>query len=184
LLGLPEPLPSKFLIEIDIKFADLGRHLIWQGRNGGLFLVVFPCSLKLIEIADTPVVLPHELLAHLNELSPLIALRIPEPVLVCRSEGVDEHEVSFRIKCKFLFTINMDEASSSHSLASGLVIVQAGASDAGRQIAAETAEAVFTAQPNLEAGRYEVEARWQKLVVSDKVRVKGSGVSRVELELK
>jgi FMN-dependent oxidoreductase (nitrilotriacetate monooxygenase family) len=32
------------------------------------------------------------------------------------------------------------------------VIVQAGASDAGRQIAAETAEAVFTAQPNLEAG--------------------------------
>jgi FMN-dependent oxidoreductase (nitrilotriacetate monooxygenase family) len=33
------------------------------------------------------------------------------------------------------------------------VIVQAGASDAGRQIAAETAEAVFTAQPNLEAGR-------------------------------
>ncbi len=33
------------------------------------------------------------------------------------------------------------------------VIVQAGASDAGRQLAAETAEAVFTAQSNLEAGR-------------------------------
>ena len=30
------------------------------------------------------------------------------------------------------------------------VIVQAGASDAGRQLAAETAEAVFTAQPNIE----------------------------------
>jgi len=33
------------------------------------------------------------------------------------------------------------------------VIVQAGASDAGRQLAAETAEAVFTAQPNIEVGR-------------------------------
>ena len=33
------------------------------------------------------------------------------------------------------------------------VIVQAGASDAGRQLAAETAEAVFTAQSNLEAGK-------------------------------
>jgi alkanesulfonate monooxygenase len=33
------------------------------------------------------------------------------------------------------------------------VIVQAGASDAGRQLAAETAEAVFTAQPNIAAGR-------------------------------
>jgi len=33
------------------------------------------------------------------------------------------------------------------------VIVQAGASEAGRQLAAETAEAVFTAQSNLEAGR-------------------------------
>jgi alkanesulfonate monooxygenase SsuD/methylene tetrahydromethanopterin reductase-like flavin-dependent oxidoreductase (luciferase family) len=33
------------------------------------------------------------------------------------------------------------------------VIVQAGASDAGRQLAAETAEAVFTAQPNIQVGR-------------------------------
>src|SRR5207248_695515 len=33
------------------------------------------------------------------------------------------------------------------------VIVQAGASDAGRQLAAETAEAIFTAQANLAAGR-------------------------------
>src|SRR5262249_38203970 len=33
------------------------------------------------------------------------------------------------------------------------VIVQAGASEAGRQLAAETAEAVFTAQANLAAGR-------------------------------
>src|SRR3989449_8456046 len=33
------------------------------------------------------------------------------------------------------------------------VIVQAGASDAGRQLAAETAEAVFTAQSDLTAGR-------------------------------
>ena len=33
------------------------------------------------------------------------------------------------------------------------VIVQAGASEAGRQLAAETAEAVFTALPNLKAGR-------------------------------
>jgi FMN-dependent oxidoreductase (nitrilotriacetate monooxygenase family) len=33
------------------------------------------------------------------------------------------------------------------------VIVQAGASDAGRQLAAETAEAVFTAQGNIAAGR-------------------------------
>jgi FMN-dependent oxidoreductase (nitrilotriacetate monooxygenase family) len=33
------------------------------------------------------------------------------------------------------------------------VIVQAGASEAGRQVAAETAEAVFTAQPTLEKGK-------------------------------
>ncbi len=33
------------------------------------------------------------------------------------------------------------------------VIVQAGASDAGRQLAAETAELVFTSQPNIDAGR-------------------------------
>ncbi|MBN8919479.1 MAG: NtaA/DmoA family FMN-dependent monooxygenase, partial [Rhizobiales bacterium] len=33
------------------------------------------------------------------------------------------------------------------------VVVQAGASDPGKQLAAETAEAVFTAQANIEAGR-------------------------------
>jgi FMN-dependent oxidoreductase (nitrilotriacetate monooxygenase family) len=46
------------------------------------------------------------------------------------------------------------------------VIVQAGASDAGRQLAAETAEAVFTAQPNLEIGRQfyaDVKGRMAKL---------------------
>lgn len=46
------------------------------------------------------------------------------------------------------------------------VIVQAGASDAGRQIAAETAEVVFTAQPNLEQGKAfyaDVKARMEKL---------------------
>lgn len=46
------------------------------------------------------------------------------------------------------------------------VIVQAGASEAGRQLAAETAEAVFTAQSNLEAGRKfyaDVKGRMEKL---------------------
>jgi len=45
------------------------------------------------------------------------------------------------------------------------VIVQAGASDAGRQLAAETAEAVFTAQGNLAAGREfyaDVKSRMEK----------------------
>jgi alkanesulfonate monooxygenase len=46
------------------------------------------------------------------------------------------------------------------------VIVQAGASDSGRQLAAETAEAVFTAQSNLEAGQKfyaDVKGRMKKL---------------------
>lgn len=46
------------------------------------------------------------------------------------------------------------------------VIVQAGASEAGRQLAAETAEAVFTAQGSLEAGRSfyaDVKGRMEKL---------------------
>src|SRR5246500_1671110 len=46
------------------------------------------------------------------------------------------------------------------------VIVQAGASDAGRQLAAETAEAVFTAQSNITAGRQfyaDVKGRMEKL---------------------
>lgn len=45
------------------------------------------------------------------------------------------------------------------------VIIQAGASDSGRQLAAETAEMVFTAQNNLEAGREfyaDVKARMEK----------------------
>lgn len=45
------------------------------------------------------------------------------------------------------------------------VIVQAGASDAGRQLAAETAEAVFTAQSNLAAGQAfyaDVKSRMEK----------------------
>ena len=46
------------------------------------------------------------------------------------------------------------------------VIVQAGASEPGRQLAAETAEAVFTAQPNIEVGRQfyaDVKGRMAKL---------------------
>src|ERR1700741_3813279 len=46
------------------------------------------------------------------------------------------------------------------------VIVQAGASDAGRQLAAETAEAVFTAQSDITAGRQfyaDVKGRMEKL---------------------
>jgi alkanesulfonate monooxygenase len=46
------------------------------------------------------------------------------------------------------------------------VIVQAGASESGRQLAAETAEAVFTAQSSLEAGRQfyaDVKGRMKKL---------------------
>ncbi len=45
------------------------------------------------------------------------------------------------------------------------VVVQAGASDSGRQLAAETAEAVFTAQSNINAGREfyaDVKARMEK----------------------
>ncbi|HLH92851.1 MAG TPA: LLM class flavin-dependent oxidoreductase [Xanthobacteraceae bacterium] len=45
------------------------------------------------------------------------------------------------------------------------VVVQAGASDSGRQLAAETAEAVFTAQSNIAAGREfyaEVKGRMEK----------------------
>jgi alkanesulfonate monooxygenase len=45
------------------------------------------------------------------------------------------------------------------------VVVQAGASDSGRQLAAETAEAVFTAQSNIAAGREfyaDVKARMEK----------------------
>src|SRR5689334_6266138 len=46
------------------------------------------------------------------------------------------------------------------------VIVQAGASESGKQLAAETAEAVFTAQSNIEAGKAfyaDVKGRMQKL---------------------
>jgi len=46
------------------------------------------------------------------------------------------------------------------------VIVQAGASESGRQLAAETAEAVFTAQSSIEVGRQfyaDVKGRMQKL---------------------
>jgi FMN-dependent oxidoreductase (nitrilotriacetate monooxygenase family) len=46
------------------------------------------------------------------------------------------------------------------------VVVQAGSSEAGRQLAAETAEAVFTAQPDLEAGKRfyaDVKARLEPL---------------------
>jgi alkanesulfonate monooxygenase len=46
------------------------------------------------------------------------------------------------------------------------VIVQAGASDAGRQLAAETAEMVFTALPNIKAGQSfyaDVKGRMRKL---------------------
>ena len=46
------------------------------------------------------------------------------------------------------------------------VVVQAGASESGKQLAAETAEAVFTAQSNIEAGRAfyaDVKGRMQKL---------------------
>jgi alkanesulfonate monooxygenase len=46
------------------------------------------------------------------------------------------------------------------------VIVQAGASESGRQLAAETAEAVFTAQSSIEAGRAfyaDVKGRMRKL---------------------
>jgi alkanesulfonate monooxygenase len=46
------------------------------------------------------------------------------------------------------------------------VIVQAGASDSGRQLAAETAEAVFTAQSDLAAGRQfyaDVKSRMERL---------------------
>ncbi|MGE3711735.1 MAG: LLM class flavin-dependent oxidoreductase [Hyphomicrobiaceae bacterium] len=46
------------------------------------------------------------------------------------------------------------------------VIVQAGASDAGRQVAAETAEAVFTAQASMEAGKAfcaDLKARMKKV---------------------
>ena len=55
------------------------------------------------------------------------------------------------------------------------VIVQAGASDAGRQLAAETAEAVFTAQANLAAGR--------EFYVDVKGRAEKAGRSREHLKI-
>jgi FMN-dependent oxidoreductase (nitrilotriacetate monooxygenase family) len=55
------------------------------------------------------------------------------------------------------------------------VIVQAGASDAGRQLAAETAEAVFTAQANLAAGR--------EFYVDVKGRTEKAGRSREHLKI-
>ena len=55
------------------------------------------------------------------------------------------------------------------------VIVQAGASDAGRQLAAETTEAVFTAQANLAAGR--------EFYVDVKGRAEKAGRSREHLKI-
>src|SRR3989449_3034445 len=55
------------------------------------------------------------------------------------------------------------------------VIVQAGASEAGRQLAAETAEAVFTAQANLAAGR--------KFYADVKARAEKAGRSRDHLKI-
>ena len=55
------------------------------------------------------------------------------------------------------------------------VIVQAGASEAGRQLAAETAEAVFTAQANLAAGR--------EFYVDVKGRAEKAGRSREHLKI-
>src|SRR5215813_3413383 len=55
------------------------------------------------------------------------------------------------------------------------VIVQAGASDAGRQLAAETAEGVFTAQPNLEVGR--------AFYADVKGRAENAGRSREDLKI-
>src|ERR1700759_2433042 len=53
------------------------------------------------------------------------------------------------------------------------VVVQAGASDSGRQLAAETAEAVFTAQSSLAVGRAfyaDVKARMQKVGRNPQIR--------------
>jgi FMN-dependent oxidoreductase (nitrilotriacetate monooxygenase family) len=55
------------------------------------------------------------------------------------------------------------------------VIVQAGASDAGRQLAAETAEAVFTAQSSLEVGR--------EFYADVKGRMEKAGRSRDEMKI-
>jgi FMN-dependent oxidoreductase (nitrilotriacetate monooxygenase family) len=55
------------------------------------------------------------------------------------------------------------------------VIVQAGASDAGRQLAAETAEAVFTAQSSLEMGR--------EFYADVKGRMEKAGRSRDEMKI-
>ena len=54
------------------------------------------------------------------------------------------------------------------------VIVQAGASEAGRQLAAETAELVFTSQPTIEAGRkfYADVKRRMALIGRDPARLK------------
>src|SRR5947208_1001376 len=60
------------------------------------------------------------------------------------------------------------------------VIVQAGASEAGRRLAAETAEAVFAAQPTLEAGRRfyaDVKGRMERLGrPRDRVKVLPGGL--------
>ncbi|MCK0199076.1 LLM class flavin-dependent oxidoreductase [Ancylobacter sp. 6x-1] len=55
------------------------------------------------------------------------------------------------------------------------VIVQAGSSDAGRQLAAETAEVVFTASPNLRAG--------QALYADVKARAERAGRAREHIKI-
>src|SRR5881628_2535231 len=61
-------------------------------------------------VADLPVILPNELLAQLNVLALLVCGEVPEPILVCSPERVDEHQTTFRVHRKLLLSIDVDKA--------------------------------------------------------------------------
>src|SRR5207245_5953317 len=108
---LTELFTREALEESNVQFAHLLRHVGGEGWDVGLRLARLPGLHQPLMVPGLAIVLPHELLAQFDLLPFLVCIDIPEPVLVRRAEGVDEHQASRVIHRELLLAVHMDQTA-------------------------------------------------------------------------
>src|SRR3989442_1625067 len=121
---LAEPLPGQTFEQRNVEIAGLFQDIVRKRRDVGLRLSSLSRRRETVMVADLAVVLPDELLAQLHLLALLVRGEVPEPVLVCGAERVDEHQPSLRVHRDLLLTVHMDQPPPPDLRVKGLVDLQ------------------------------------------------------------
>src|SRR5208283_4910033 len=109
-------LAGEALVDRGVEAAHLVHEERRERRNRRLARVGLPGLQERVVVAGPAVVLADELLREVDLAAAVVGGLVPEPVLVGRSERVDDHEDAVRIDRELFLPVHVDQAARTDLL--------------------------------------------------------------------